>query len=141
MSFSFELLMIRFLIILIGFIVGSEYSISEIASGALLNDTEALSGGQTLAFMVLALCQVVQAFNMRSDKSLFKIGPFSNHKLNWATLISILLVCLVLFTPLSVAFGLITLPAHLYLKGLVLAFIPVLIMEIAKAFGLVRHQH
>ncbi|MBQ8527940.1 MAG: cation-translocating P-type ATPase [Lachnospiraceae bacterium] len=105
------------------------------------NVTGQLAGGQTLAFMVLALSQIIHSFNMRSEHSLFQTGVFTNHKLNWATLISILLVCLVLFTPLSIAFGLITLPANLYLKGLGLAFIPVVVMEIAKAFGLTGHHH
>lgn len=91
------------------------------------------AGGQTLAFMVLALSQVVQAFNMRSDHSLFKTGFFSNHKLNWAALISTLLVCLVLFTPVSTVFGLIPLTSDLYLKGLVLILIPLLVIEIMKA--------
>ena len=36
------------------------------------NVTGQLAGGQTMAFMVLALSQVIQAFNMRSEKSLFK---------------------------------------------------------------------
>ena len=36
----------------------------------------AVEGGQTLAFMVLALSQVVQAFNMRSFHSIFRIGVF-----------------------------------------------------------------
>ena len=91
------------------------------------------AGGQTLAFMVLALSQVVQAFNMRSEHSLFKTGIFSNHKLNWAALISTALVCLVLFTPLQTIFGLITLPSGLYLQGLGLILIPVLVMELMKA--------
>ena len=91
------------------------------------------AGGQTLAFMVLALSQVVQAFNMRSEHSLAKTGFFNNHKLNWAALISTLLVCLVLFTPLSTVFGLITLTSDLYLKGLVLILVPLLVMEIMKA--------
>lgn len=60
-------------------------------------------GGQTMAFMVLALSQVLQAFNMRSERSLFKIGVFTNHKLNLAAAVSIVLVLLVLFTPLSTA--------------------------------------
>lgn len=98
-------------------------------------------GGQTLAFMVLALSQVVQAFNMRSEHSLFKIGVFTNHKLNWAALASVLLVCLVLFTPVSVLFGLIRLPGKLYLIGLGLILVPVLVMEISKAFGLIKHHH
>ena len=98
------------------------------------------AGGQTMAFMVLAFSQVVQAFNMRSDHSLFRIGVFSNRTLNLAALASILLVSLVLFTPLSVLFGLIMLPAGLYLVGLGLILIPLLVMELSKACGLIRHQ-
>ncbi len=104
------------------------------------NVTGTLEGGQTLAFMVLALSQVVQAFNMRSEHSLFKIGPFKNHKLNWAALASTLLVALVLFTPLKTAFGLVTLPAELYLLGLGLILIPLVAMELSKAFGLIKHH-
>ncbi|MBS6398276.1 MAG: calcium-translocating P-type ATPase, PMCA-type [Clostridiales bacterium] len=98
-------------------------------------------GGQTLAFMVLALSQIVQAFNMRSEHSLFKIGVFTNHKLNWAALISVTLILLVLFTPLSTLFGLIHLSGKLYFTGLVLALIPILVMELSKAVGLIKHQH
>lgn len=105
------------------------------------NMTGLTEGGQTLAFMVLALSQVVQAFNMRSEHSLFKIGVFTNHKLNWAALASTVLVLLVLFTPLSVLFGLIQLPGKLYLIGLGLILAPVLVMEGSKAFGLIKHHH
>ncbi len=103
--------------------------------------TNSLEGGQTLAFMVLALSQVVQAFNMRSDRSLFKIGPFSNKKLNLAVLASVVLVLLVLFTPLRIAFGLIFLPWYLYLIGLGLILVPFVIMELSKLFGLIKHKH
>lgn len=99
-----------------------------------------MAGGQTLAFMVLSLSQVVQAYNMRSDHSLFKIGVFSNHKLNWSCLASVLLVALVLFTPLRVAFGLILLPANLYLLGIGLCLVPLLVLELSKAFGIVKHE-
>lgn len=99
-----------------------------------------VEGGRTLTFMVLALSQVVQAFNMRSDHSLFKIGVFTNHKLNWAVLASVVLVLLVLFTPLSALFGLIRLSGRLYLIGLGLILTPVLIMEFSKACGLIKHH-
>ena len=113
---------------LIGFVVGEKV-------------TGTLAGGQTLTFMTLAISQIVQAYNMRSEHSLFKIGPFSNHKLNWACLISLVLVALVLFTPVGVAFGLVTLPWKMYLLGLGLALVPVVVMELSKAFGLIKHQH
>ena len=113
---------------LMGFIIGE-------------TSTGTTAGGQTLAFMILSLTQIVQAYNMRSEHSLFKIGVFSNHKLNWAALISVVLVALVLFTPVGIAFELITLPAHLYLIGLALSLVPVVVMELSKAFGLIKHQH
>ena len=88
--------------------------------------------------MVLALSQIVQSFNMRSDNSLFRIGPFSNHKLNWAALVSVLLVALVLFTPMKTAFGLVALSWELYLIGLGLILVPLVVMEFFKALGLIK---
>ncbi len=98
--------------------------------GRNVNDT--IVGGQTMAFTVLALTQIVQAYNMRSEKSLFKIGLFSNKKLNISALISFALVLLVLFTPLNTAFGLATLPTELYLEALGLILVPFVVMEIIK---------
>lgn len=115
------------LLTLIGFKMG------EMAMGS-------VEAGQTLAFMVLSLSQVVQAYNMRSEHSLFHIGVFSNHKLNWACLLSILLVAVVLFTPVGIAFGMVWLNWKLYLLGLGLVLIPLPVMEFSKAFGLIRHQ-
>ena len=102
--------------------------------------TATVEGGQTMAFIVLAFSQVLQAFNMRSDRSLFKIGPFSNSKLNGAVLISAILVALVLFTPLRIAFGLVILPAKLYLIALGLVLIPTIVMEFCKLVGLIKPQ-
>jgi len=102
--------------------------------------TGVLAGGQTMAFAVLALSQVVQAFNMRSDRSLFRIGFFTNKKLNMACLLSLALVLLLLFTPIGVVFGLVTLPASLYLLALGLILTPLFVMELCKALGLIRHH-
>ena len=99
------------------------------------------SGGQTMAFMVLSLSQIVQAYNMRSEHSLFRIGVFANRKLNWAALVSLLLVAMVLFTPVSVAFGLIYLPGRMYLIALGLILVPLAVMELSKACGLIKHHH
>ena len=87
-----------------------------------------------MAFIILAITQVVHSFNMRSDHSLFKIGPFSNMKLNWAALVSVLLMILVVFIPpVAKAFGLIPLPDMMYLKAATLAIIPVPVLEATKA--------
>ena len=93
------------------------------------------AGGQTAAFLVLALSQVVQAFNMRSpEKSLLRLRPFGNPRLWLAALASTALVLLTaLVPPVRDAFQLVALPGRLYLTcaGLILAPLPV--MEIGKA--------
>ena len=53
---------------------------------------------------------------------------------------SIALTLVVLFTPLSKAFGLITLTPALYLVGLGLILVPLVVMELTKAVGLIRHH-
>jgi Ca2+-transporting ATPase len=112
---------------LIGFKVG------EVVTGT-------LEGGQTLAFMVLALSQIVQAFNMRSDRSLFKIGFFGNRTLNLAALASTALVAIVMLTPVRHAFGLAILSPMLYLVGIGLILVPLVVIEISKLFGLIKHH-
>ena len=99
-----------------------------------------LQSGQTMAFFVLAMSQVLQSFNMRSDRSIFKIGIFTNKTLNKAVLASIALVLIVLFTPVRTIFGLTTLPVTYYLICVALFFIPTIIMEISKAVGIIRHN-
>ncbi len=100
-----------------------------------------IEAGQTMAFIVLALSQVVQSYNMRSDRSLFKIGFFGNKKLNIACLSSLVLVCVVLFTPLRTAFGLVLLTTKLYLYALGLCLVPLVVMELSKLTGLIRVHH
>ena len=115
--------------------------LSLIAFKAGENVTGVLEGGQTMAFIVLALSQIVQSFNMRSEHSLFKIGVFTNKTLNKAAITSLLMVLLVIFTPIKSAFGLIGLPYYLYLLALGLVLTPAVVMEISKAIGLIKHTH
>lgn len=120
--------------ILFGILAIAAFQIGQTTTGQ-------LAGGQTMTFLVLSLSQIIQAFNMRSEHSLFRIGIFTNHALDWAALASILLVILALFTPLSAGFGLIVLPRKLYLWGIGLIFIPLLMMEGVKACGFIKYSH
>lgn len=128
------------LLTLIGFVFGTGLSLDAIVNGALNTNEVALAGGQTMAFMVLSLSQVVQAFNMRSEHSLFQIGIFTNRTLNLAALSSTLLVALVLFTPIGKAFGMVTLSWQLYLLGLGLILVPFVVMEIGKLFAFLKNR-
>ena len=130
---------------LIAFWVGSGFTITELIGGALLAETAAaqtaMIKGQTMAFMVLALCQIVQAYNMRSEHSLFKIGPFGNKNLNLAALASTALMAFVLFTPgVRDIFNLTLLSWQQYLIAIGLIFVPLVVMELAKLFGFIKHH-
>lgn len=89
--------------------------------------------GSTMAFLVLAMSQLVQALNMRSSHSLFKVGFFTNKTMNLSWLVCTALTAFVLFVPGVVnVFGMIMLDWWMYLIGLGLALLPILVMEIAK---------
>lgn len=114
-------------------------SVSAIA--ALAVDNPILHRGETMAFIVLALCQIVQAFNMRSDKSLFKVGFFGNKTLNLAALAALVLTMLVCLVPgVRTAFELELLEPVYYFICLGLVLVPLAVMEIAKAVGLIKPQ-
>ena len=93
---------------------------------------EKIAAGRTMAFMVLSLTQTVHAYNMRSDRSMFSIGIFSNKYVNLANLAALALMSLVLFTPLNTIFGLVYLDLELYLIALGLILTPLVVMEIYK---------
>ena len=131
---------------LAAFWIGSGLSLSQLFGGALNveapTEHPAFVGGCTLAFMVLALCQIVQAYNMRSEHSLFKIGAFTNKTLNLAALTSTVLMAFVMFTPgVREIFGLALLSFDKYLIGLGLIFVPLVVMELSKLLGLIRHHN
>ena len=92
-----------------------------------------LSGGRTVAFLVLSLSQVFHSYNMRSNYSLFSIGVFSNSSLNKAAIVSIVIIMMItLIPPFALAFGMMILPSYYYIIALGLSIIPLFVMEGAK---------
>ncbi len=92
--------------------------------------------GQTMAFCVLCLSQLVHAFNMRSHESLFKIGVFSNKIMNIAFVVCALLQLAVVCVPsLSQVFKVTMLTTQQWLVVVALALMPLLIIETEKFFG------
>ena len=57
-----------------------------------------------------------------------------------AALVSFALVALVIFTPLNIPFNLEILPWGDFFIALGLAFVPFVVMECSKAFGLIKHS-
>ena len=76
---------------------------------------------------------------MRSENSIFKIGIFSNKKLNIVTLISLCLIAIVAFVPgIMTAFGMIYLPYYAVFIAIGLSLVPIIVMELSKLFGLIK---
>ena len=124
---------------LIAFFIGCGANWSAITSFA--GDDMNLVRGETMAFLVLAMCQIVQSYNMRSDKSLFKIGIFGNKTLNLSAIAAFVLTMAVALVPgVRDAFGLTLLQPWQYLVCLGLVLVPFVVMEIAKAVGLIKHK-
>jgi Ca2+-transporting ATPase len=92
--------------------------------------------GQTMAFAVLSLSQLVHVFNIRSKtQSIFKTGILSNMYLVYAVLISFVMMIGVLFIPfLQKIFKVVTLSPRDILIVIGLSFMPIIIVELFKLF-------
>ena len=90
--------------------------------------------GQTMAFCVLALSQLVHVFNIRNNKeSIFKTGILNNSKLILAIVASAALMFIILLVePLRNVFSIVALPIENILEVILLVFSPILIVEIFK---------
>ena len=99
-----------------------------------VSQEEKVKIGQTMAFYVLALSELVHIFNIRDNKrSIFKTGIFNNSKLILATVVSASLMFVILFTQgLRDIFGLVMLPAMHVFETVMLVLAPVIIVEIFK---------
>ena len=91
---------------------------------------------QTMAFIVLALSELVHVFNIRNNrKSMFVSGLFSNLILIGAIIVSAGLMFVVLLVPaLRNIFNIVMLPTENLVETVCLVFAPVVIVEIFKLF-------
>lgn len=93
----------------------------------------AVHTAQTMAFMTLAFVQFVHVFNVRSmQKSLFKIGIFTNKWLNIAVLASMVLQLGTLLPGIRTIFGIVPIGFECWLVILGLSIIPLIVVEIEK---------
>ena len=87
---------------------------------------------ETMAFLTLAFSQIIHAFDIRSEHSLFKAGFFSNKFMLGAAGISTFLIFIIILTPLRSLFKLELLTATEFLVAIALAFVPFIASEIEK---------
>ena len=97
-------------------------------------DESKIEVGQTMAFVTLALSELVHVFNVRDNKnSIFKTGIFNNMKLMGAIIVSALLVFVILAVPqLRTIFSIPVLPTQNIVELICLILAPIAIVEIFK---------
>ena len=97
-------------------------------------DESKIEVGQTMAFITLAMSELVHVFNIRDNKkSIFKTKIFNNSKLIWAILASAALMFVILVIPaLRHIFSIPILPTENILELVLLVFAPIVIVEIFK---------
>ena len=99
-------------------------------------DESKIEVGQTMAFVTLALSELVHVYNVRNNKvSVFKTGIKGNSKLIWATLASAALMLVILFIPaLRNIFSIPILPTENIIELIGLIIAPLVIVELFKLF-------
>ena len=119
---------------LIAFMIGL-HTTTEPIDGLTLDESK-IEVGQTMAFLTLALSELVHVYNVRNNKkSLFKSPIFDNKKLVLATIASATLMAIIVSVPfLRTMFSIPILPTENILEIVLLVFMPVIIVEIFKAF-------
>ncbi len=95
--------------------------------------------GRTMSFAVLSLSQLVHSFNIKNEKSLFKINIFSNMKLIYSFILGTILQVAVISVPnLSVVFKTANLNFAQWLIVSLLSLSPLLIVELEKFLSLTK---
>lgn len=102
----------------------------------LSNEEVKVEIGQTMAFTVLALSELVHVFNIRNNKkSIFKTKVFNNSKLVLAIGVSAALMLVILLVPsLRHIFSIPVLPIGNIVEIILLVFAPLVIVELFKLF-------
>lgn len=120
-------------IILEGLMIGALALLAFSIGRNIFDTTEIPWIGRTMAFAVLSISQLVHAFNMRSERSVFSVGIFSNKYLVGAFIVGLILqISVITIGPLSVIFKVIALSPIQWLIVGMLSMMPLLIVELQK---------
>jgi len=97
---------------------------------------------ESMAFATLSISELLRAFTARSEYyPLLKIGPFKNKFMNWAVLVSLVLVLVVIYVPfLNEVFNTHPLTLVQWAEMLPLIFLPTVAAELLKSITFKRRE-
>ena len=103
------------------------------------NNLYGLEVGRTMAFVAIAMLELIHSFNVKSDESIFKVGLFENKYLIGAFVLGALLQIVVVMVPVFAnVFGLVPLTGTQWIYTLGISILPLIIMEAQKKLNSVR---
>ena len=118
-----------------GMLIGALSLFAFVAGNSLFKNS-CVELGRTMAFATQSLCEIAHSFNMRSRRSVFSIGIFSNRKLTiCAALCAALQLIVMTVPPLRVLFDVSVLNIYEWLAVAALALAPIAFSELGKAIG------
>ena len=97
------------------------------------NNLYGLEVGRTMAFVAMAMLELVHSFNVKSEESIFKVGILENKYLIGAFILGTLLQVVVVMVPaLASVFSLVSLTGTQWLYTLGISILPIIIIEAQK---------
>ena len=118
-----------------GMLIGALSLFAFVAGNSLFKNS-CVELGRTMAFAAQSLCEIAHSFNMRSRRSVFSIGIFSNRKLTvCAALCAALQLTVMTVPPLAALFNVSALTPAEWLTVASLAISPIAFSELGKAVG------
>ena len=103
------------------------------------NSMYSLEVGRTMAFLSLGLLELVHAFNIKSDESIFKVGLLENKYLVGAFLLgTILQVVVVCIPPVAEVFRLTQLNSMQWIYTILISISPLIIIELQKKLNEIK---
>lgn len=98
-----------------------------------------LEVGRTMAFISLSMLELVHSFNIRSEKSIFKIGALKNIYLIGAFILgTILQISVVLIPQIAHIFNVIPLNKEQWIYTIIISILPIFIMEGQKKINQIK---
>jgi Ca2+-transporting ATPase len=123
---------LRITIVLEGAMIGM-LALTSFAIGKVIYDS--IIVGRTMAFAVLSMSQLIHAFNMRSEHSLFDINLLGNRCLVGSLVIGVLMQVLVIQLPrVSEIFSVTPLTCIQWLVVIFFCLMPIVLVELEKKF-------
>lgn len=121
------------------FVEGTMIGVLTLLAFSIGNNLYGLEVGRTMAFVSLSMLELVHSLNIRSEKSMFKIGLFKNVYLLGAIALGVILqVAVVLIPNVARIFNVVPLSKIQWMSTIAISILPVVLVEMQKKINEMR---